>query len=461
MVRRTVPSTTASHTSHFLCTQIRQLASKHDCRYTVAARTELLQLLFHSLTLHREDYFRLLFRGGQAEARAHEWKLTDAQGAVDGAEYTEAAKGKRCGHIFKNGEATYYCRTCAADDTCVLCAKCFEASDHEGHQVSISTSGGSFGCCDCGDDEAWQRPVKCSIHSALEQAGLKGKGRAPTSSSLPQDLQDSVRATIGRVFDFICDVFSSAAPEHMRAAKQESRIRSNERLSRLKGKWYQGTDENEVDEEFALLLWNDEKHTLDEVQDQVAKALKKKRSYGLEKATEVDDVGRSIVDYSKNVPELIAKAKILEQIKVTVTIRSTRDTFREQMCSTLVDWLCDVSGCSVGTDHFFLMNVVCEELLKPWKIGSGAPNLQVAPAGIRDEVKSDDRLQRMRENLFRQRMQRQVEQAREATAGNPALAGRVAVGVVDGPDVSILPRHESRVAEEMSSESRNMLTPLQ
>ena len=59
-----------------------------------------------------------------------------------------------CGHVFTDGELTYHCIECAADSTCVFCARCFNASDHTGHTVKYARSGGG-GVCDCGDPEAW------------------------------------------------------------------------------------------------------------------------------------------------------------------------------------------------------------------------------------------------------------------------------------------------------------------
>ena len=52
-------------------------------------------------------------------------------------EAVEAATGSSaapCGYIFKTGDIAWVCRTCQADDTCVLCQECFAASNHEGHE---------------------------------------------------------------------------------------------------------------------------------------------------------------------------------------------------------------------------------------------------------------------------------------------------------------------------------------
>src|SRR5436190_24140782 len=103
---------------------------KHGYRYSEEASRDLIELLFRSMAGHNEDYLRVLFPNGPPEGL---WKLAEAQGAKEGAEYSESARGKRCGHIFRSGEASYRCSTCTVDDTCVLCSRCWDSSDHTGH----------------------------------------------------------------------------------------------------------------------------------------------------------------------------------------------------------------------------------------------------------------------------------------------------------------------------------------
>ena len=138
-----------------------------------------------------------------------------------------------------------------------------------------------------------------------------------------------------------------------------------------------------------MILWNDEKHTITDVQDQVARACKKRKQYGLEKAHEVNDAGRAILEYSQDIQKLLKMARVIEQIKITVTIRSSRDTFREQMCGTIIEWFGDIAGCRVGDDCHVLRRTICEQLLKLWRIGSAATNARVGKDGIDDHEKED------------------------------------------------------------------------
>jgi E3 ubiquitin-protein ligase UBR1 len=360
-----------------LCQLLLELPARFGYRYTEDASRELLDSLFWSLAGGNREYLGLFFPEGRP---SHDLKLKDAQGAVEGAEYTAAARGTRCGHIFKPGEASYACRTCGTDDTCCLCSRCFDSTDHTGHMVRINISVGNSGCCDCGDDEAWRTPMFCTIHS--EHAHDRAEGKGKEAAGLPGDLVQNMQMTIGRVFDYICDVIS-CSPEQLRDPKTIESIRKDEQLSRLSSTYLGG--DTEPCPEYSLVLWNDEKHTVVDVQNQIARACSTTEAEGNQKALETHAIGRSILKHLDNLPSLLPMARKLEEIKVTVTIRSSRDTFREQMCGTMVEWLSDISGCSVGTDHHILRQIVCQEMLKPWRKGSPGTNAIVGKDGINDE----------------------------------------------------------------------------
>lgn len=369
-----------------LCQFLMELPARKRYRYNKESEDLLLENLFRFMSGGKDDYLRLFFPNGGPVVDGTVLKLKDAQGAVEGAEYTETARGMACGHIFKAGEASYSCKTCGTDDTCCLCAKCFDATDHTGHMVRISISPGNSGCCDCGDPEAWKTPMFCTIHSTWEHEQPKGKDKEV--ARLPDDLLFSVRMTIGRVIDYLCDVIS-CSPEQLRQAKTVDSIKHDEEMSRLNST-YHGGDVGSPGE-YAIVLWNDEKHTITEVRDQVARACAMTQREALQKAYETDTIGRSILTYDENVETLLTRANTLEQIRVTVTIRSSRDTFREQMCGTIIEWLKDISGCAVGQDSSILQVIVCEELLKPWRMGSPATHAIVGHEGMDDEDKEDQK----------------------------------------------------------------------
>ncbi|EPS37512.1 hypothetical protein H072_8783 [Dactylellina haptotyla CBS 200.50] len=362
---------------------LRDLPLVHEYRYTDEARLRLLEELFASLAGNNREYIKLFFPNGVPPKTGKDaWNLSKAQGAVEGAEYGPAARGKPCGHIFKNGEATYRCKTCSLDETSVLCAKCFESSDHRDHSVFVSISPGNSGCCDCGDREAWRRDVKCAIHTAYEHQ-QSAKTASQQTQPLPESLRKSIRDTIARALDYLCDIIA-CSPEQLREAKSEDKVREDEAKSRLQATYYEVAETEMAAPEFSLILWNDEKHTVREVQDQLGRACRKPKDWCLKRAEETDLIGRSVVDFSTDIQNLLDKSKIIERIKLTMTLRSSRDTFREQMCGTIIEWLVDIAGCAVGDDPDVLRRTVCEELLGVWRQGSKAWNIEIGMKGIDD-----------------------------------------------------------------------------
>jgi len=68
-----------------------------------------------------------------------------------------------CQHPFRRNDIVWVCRTCQADETCVLCHACFSQSSHEGHDVAFYHAQAG-GCCDCGDPDAWDPAGFCPHH---------------------------------------------------------------------------------------------------------------------------------------------------------------------------------------------------------------------------------------------------------------------------------------------------------
>lgn len=100
-----------SESESYFVRQLRDAPQQHEYRYTEAAQVALLRDLFVALVGNNPAYIKLLFpRGLPTDSKAESWTLSGAQGALEGAEYSAAARGKPCGHIFKSGEATYKCK---------------------------------------------------------------------------------------------------------------------------------------------------------------------------------------------------------------------------------------------------------------------------------------------------------------------------------------------------------------
>ncbi|KAG9290597.1 hypothetical protein G9A89_011560 [Geosiphon pyriformis] len=334
-----------------------------DYRLTEGAKQKILERLFSEFWRNNEAYRNLFFPNGFGEGPGR-YKIGLAQGH-EGAEYSPAQKGKACCHIFKKGEGSYWCRNCSLDETCVFCSRCYHATNHEGHDISFLVNTGSGGCCDCGDPEAWKVPINCAFHSPdpSNNDSLDGE-KKQDEEQLPNDFLDSIHETISTVLDFMLDTLS-CSPEDMTPPKTEEKVKKEALESgNALGNGPEGSEENIS---FAVVLWNDEHHSFNEVIEQVRLVTSCTESEAKRIAERVDSYGRDIVEFSEDIPRLLDIARKISAIGLAVTIRSARDTFREEMCAIFIEWLKDMASGRIGSHPNILRNIISQELCKEWR----------------------------------------------------------------------------------------------
>ncbi|CAG8556007.1 52_t:CDS:10, partial [Ambispora gerdemannii] len=333
-------------------------------RLTEVAQQKILAKLFSEFWSQNENYVKLFFPNGVGEG-SEAYKLNHTQNDL-GIEYSPAHRGRSCGHIFKKGESVYRCRNCSLDVTCVFCSRCYHATNHEGHDISFSIHNGHGGCCDCGDPEAWRVPINCIYHapdpSVTESFELEKKR---FEENLPQDLLTSIHNTISTVLEFILDTLSTSPkekipPRSIDEVKQEA-------LATACAIGNNTVEDMEQEKMFAVVLWNDEHHSFNEVIDQVTAAIECSEADAKRITERVDSYGRDIVMLSENIQKLLDIARQISPIGLAVTIRSARDTFREEMCGLLINWLKDLANGKVGSHSTLLRDIICKELTKEWK----------------------------------------------------------------------------------------------
>ncbi|KAI8340755.1 hypothetical protein BC941DRAFT_392381 [Chlamydoabsidia padenii] len=292
----------------------------------------------------------------------------------DEPEYWETQRGKQCGHLFKKGESVYRCRNCGLDDTCVMCSRCFHATNHEGHDVKIWISRGAGGCCDCGDFEAWKIPLECRIHSLSATHDDSGrKVIRPVMEpfdTVPPALLDSIHNTISVVLDYLLETFA-ASPEDVSPTTANDVMRDCEDSHAALG--IRDTS-GERHPSYACVLWNDERHSFEEVNDIVVKATKCTKAEAQKVAENVDAYGRHVIFTSENLNEALLVAMQIKTINLAVTVRSTQNTIREEVCGLLLEWLKDlISGrykffTSVDGGTSILVDTICKVLCEDWTL---------------------------------------------------------------------------------------------
>ncbi|KAJ2356827.1 E3 ubiquitin-protein ligase ubr1, partial [Coemansia sp. RSA 2618] len=236
------------------------------------------------------------------------------------------------------------------DDTCVLCTRCFQATDHTGHDTSFSVNSGTGGCCDCGDPEAWKIPLRCRHHSSfeeLEECGLEpivSSAGAPfvpgysNTSECPASVRRSIELTIAVVLEFILETFATS-PVSLSAHFDEGTILRDAQAAGL------AIGDHEPQDRYAIVLWNDEVHSFQDVIDQCTEALQCSHMEAKKMAENVDACGRDVLRVSTSISELIDIATTMTNVSLSVSIRAARDVFREQLSASLLIWLRDLACC--------------------------------------------------------------------------------------------------------------------
>ncbi|CAA7266385.1 unnamed protein product [Cyclocybe aegerita] len=276
--------------------------------------------------------------------------------------------GRPCSHIFKKGESCYRCKDCALDDSCVLCSRCFHATDHSTHNVSFFIAQQSGGCCDCGDEEAWRADIRCPHHPPAGPNDpqdttprlilkplpneLPPAPNYPFRVAAPPDLKNAMRRTIGFALDFMLDTLDYSP--------DEPTVPANEADLRL-----QPSADPMMKDQYCIVLWNDDKHSYDEVTKLLVDMTNLSQEDAAMLTRRIDEMGREIIDMNSNVARLLETAQAITQIDLGVTIRRAYDTFCEQVVGVIIEWLLDLTRSRLGTDTLVIREALAAELLSP------------------------------------------------------------------------------------------------
>ncbi|KAJ7461265.1 hypothetical protein B0H11DRAFT_2285848 [Mycena galericulata] len=275
--------------------------------------------------------------------------------------------GRPCSHIFKKGESCFRCKDCTLDDSCVLCSRCFHATDHEGHNVSFFIAQQPGGCCDCGDEEAWRRPIACPFHPPAPEPSEPRSYTRPVPDDIPTvlnyphrmpisaDLRESMGRTIGYALDFILDTLN-ISPDEPSVPATEAEVRLQPTLDPLL---------RDHIEHYSVVLWNDDKHSFEEITTLLMDLTQRPRADAMDICRDIDENGREVVALGTDATHLLEIATAMTQIDLGVTMRRAYDTFREQIVAVIIDWLLDLTRSRLGPDLLILREILAKELLSP------------------------------------------------------------------------------------------------
>ncbi|TKR63505.1 hypothetical protein L596_027324 [Steinernema carpocapsae] len=236
----------------------------------------------------------LMLCGHNVELEDNQVSLSSLN-SIAGMDVAGRRPGQMCGHVFKKGEATYSCKECATDGTCVLCDSCFRRSPHARHKYKMFTSAGS-GYCDCGDAEAWKKDYACQLHTKEPQPGDEN---LRLQSELPFVLKDRLtrvcRIVLRYAIGCLCHEDTEALPSFLKKS-------ANCELP------------------YQTILFNDETHTYDAVIRALELAIHCSSTTAMKLATLVDREGRTSVKAGSK--------ESCERVKIDIQRRTQKDSNR-------------------------------------------------------------------------------------------------------------------------------------
>ena len=372
--------------------------------FTPATRAEILSELYDAFcSNHPSLFLQAPSLSLSPNQTLHQAQL--ASGFAGAGHSDPPYPGKVCSRTILKGESCFRCRLvfsslltdiltclhrdCGLDESCVMCSQCFYATDHTNHNVSFYVAQQSGGCCDCGDQEAWKVQMRCPHHpppipqeDLIDPSQVTPKSSArmitpevppvpnyPHRVNVPPELRDSMHRTVGYALDFLLDTLDYS-PE-------EPTIPSNEADLRL-----QPSADPMLKDQYCVVLWNDDKHSFDEVIKILCDLTNRSTEDVSEVTHNIDESGRGVVEMNSNVARLLEIAQALSNIDLGVTVRRAYDTFREQMSEVIIEWLLDLSRCRLGTDALVIREFITTELLSPRK-REASPHSQSA-AGLKE-----------------------------------------------------------------------------
>lgn len=266
------------------------------------------------------------------------------------------------------------------DDSCVMCSRCFGATNHATHNVICFIAQQSGGTCDCGDVEAWNEDPKCPYHIISSENSNSVKefinktltypkatpktiaGQEvppvkdyPNRAAIPSELHESMSRTVGYAIDYILDTLDYS-PDETACPRDEAALRAQP-----------SADPMMMKEQYCIVIWNDDKHSFDEVTQLLVDCIGRTKEEAMEVVTRIDENGRDVVDMNGNITRLLEVGHSISQIDLGVTIRRAYDTFREQVSSVIIEWLLDLTRSRIGTDTVTMREIVAAELLSPRK----------------------------------------------------------------------------------------------
>ena len=117
---------------------------------------------------------------------------------------------------------------------------------------------------------------------------------------------------------------------------------------------------------YSVLIWNDEKHSFNDLINILENAIGYSREVGYECACRVDGIGRDVVQTSNNLEFLIQSLRFISSTGIKTSIAPAKTVFREYVATCLLTWLNNLILLQSDI-AIHLKALLCDELQKDMK----------------------------------------------------------------------------------------------
>ncbi|KIO33562.1 hypothetical protein M407DRAFT_231664 [Tulasnella calospora MUT 4182] len=214
---------------------------------------------------------------------------------------------------------------------------------------------------------------RCRSQAIVDQWAIRHR------ATVPHELRDYMGRTVAYALDFVLDTLDFSPPE-LSLPPTEAELKKVSTADPL------GNDL------FAIIVWNDEKHSFDECISHIRDSVGCTWEEAAEFTNKIDGEGRAVVEVSSNIPKLLGAAKQIASIEMGVTLRRAYDVFREQVSAVIIEWLMDLTQCRILNDCITLREVIAAETYAPRKKDSSSLTSNQEATKVLAEIKDAARL---------------------------------------------------------------------
>lgn len=240
-----------------------------------------------------------------------------------------------CGYLFQRNDIVFNCKTCQSDETCVLCLKCFQNGNHEGHDVFFHrTSPG--GVCDCGDSEAWAPEGFC-VHHGHQDGDATANTSSESGGLLPEEIVQVADALFTSIVAFCIDMAKQSMQlfdaEYVDAQGRQTlhalRLKVQERGCTME-------DAQRMERQFHVRICNDDVHS----DEDLIRSLSQKRIPSAEDLVRaIDSNGSEIVARNLTLRDALTLMQALKSEGWHVCVVQDRFIHDEDVLLRVTQWV--------------------------------------------------------------------------------------------------------------------------